>query len=261
MNRKITGSVRVSSDEQKKKGQMVNVYKQDLIKHGVKEDNIVMELGYSGSIDDNDLEFRFDVRRGKFIIELPLKKKRPVLWNWLYNEVHRGNVKKHLVTKWDRLSRDIGLAIYLKKYCKIKGCEITATQDTNDERVMPILIVLAEDEAKQTKRRISSGKQFKFDNGLYLGTERLYGYKKTKLEIDGRKYLHLIPNPEEKQMIEDVFSNMDYKKVCRIHHIKPSTYYNIRRNRFYCGYISYKNEEKIGVHEPLITKERWKKYQ
>lgn len=253
----ITGGIRVSSDEQKKKGQMVNYYKQDLLRNNVKENNILIELGVSGSIDDNDIKFKFNKHDGYFYVGYPLKRKRPLLWDWLNKKVSKKLVKEHKVTKWDRWSRDIILGLLLKKYCESMDCEVIATQDTNDDRVIPILIILAEDEAKQTKKRVSTGKKFKFEHGLYLGTERLYGYKKTKIEIDNRKYLHLKPKLDEKRMILEIFSKKDYKQVCEKYDISSTTYYNIKRNKFYAGYIQYMGKEKKGIHKPLISLERF----
>ena len=72
--------------------------------------------------------------------------------------------------------------------------------------------------------------------------------------------MHLIPKESEVPMIKEIFSMLDYKTVCDIYDISPATYYNIRKNKFYAGYISYKGKEKKGIHEPLITLERWQMF-
>lgn len=236
---------------------MVNYYVDDLVKNNVNKDNIVYELGFSGSIDKSEIKYKLDGRDGMFWMGFPVKKNRPNLWDWLFNKVQRKLVKKHLVTKWDRWARDVILALGLKNYCEFKDCVVEATQDSNDERVMPIILVLAEDEGKQTKKRVSSGKKWKFDHGLYLGTERLYGYKKSKVNIKGIEYLHLVPNNSEKQMILEIFSSTNYKLVCKKYQISTTIYYNILRNKFYCGFIKYKGKEKKGIHTPLVSEERW----
>ncbi len=255
----ITGSIRVSSDEQKKRGQMVEYYKEDLIKAGVPEKNIFVELARSGSMnEDKDIDYKLE--DGIFWVGFKIRKNRPKLWDWL-QKVSENKISLHKTTKWDRLIRDIPLGISLIRFCKQKGTEVTSTQDTNDERVIPYLIVLAEDEAKATKKRIWKSKEFKFEKGLYIGTERKLGYKKTKIEIGDRKYLHLVPNKEENLMMKDIFFNNNYKEVCSKHNITPNTYYKIRKDRFYCGYIKYKGVEKKGIHEPLISEEEWDKIQ
>jgi DNA invertase Pin-like site-specific DNA recombinase len=259
--KKITGSIRVSSDEQKKKGQMISFYKDDLIKNGVNVNDIIYELGKSGSLDKvEDKEYRIDDDTGIFWVGYKIKKKRPEFWKWMIN-VSKGNILKHFITKWDRLSRDITFCLNLLDYCDIKNVDVIATSDSSDRRIIPFLIVLAEQEANMTKKRIRDNKQSKFEKGLYIGTQRLNGYKKTKIKIDGREYLHLVPDKDEFQMILDIFSLSDYKTVCDKYKINSTTYYNIKRNKFYCGYVIYKGQEIKGIHTPLISLERWEKYQ
>src|SRR3989304_7607324 len=108
MKRIDTGGIRVSSDEQKKKGQMVNAYLSDILRQGVDKKNIILELARSGSMDeDKDMEYK--LKDGKLIIEFDLKKKRPMLYDWLINKVAKNGVKTHYITKWDRLARNIPL--------------------------------------------------------------------------------------------------------------------------------------------------------
>ena len=240
---------------------MVNYYVDDLVKNGVPKQNIIMELGKSGSFNyKEDFRYKFDDNTGTVWFGFDLRKHRPYFYKFL-KRVHNKEIKQHKVTKWDRWSRDTIFGLASKVICGINDTEVVATQDTNDDRVMPILIVLAQDEAVRTKKRVSTGKQYKFEHGLYLGTERLYGYQKTKIKIEGREYLHLIPFEKEKQLIDDVFFGIDYKEVCKRHKISSTTYYNIRKNKFYAGYINYQGQERKGIHTPLITLELFKKCQ
>ncbi|HBD95121.1 MAG TPA: hypothetical protein DC057_13230 [Spirochaetia bacterium] len=259
MKRIDTGGIRVSSDEQKKKGQMVNAYLSDILRQGVDKKNIIIELARSGSMDeDKDMEYK--LKDGKLIIEFDLKKKRPMLYDWLINNVAKNGVKTHYITKWDRLARNIPLGLGIRQICKQYGTEIVATSDTNEDIMILFSFVMAQTESDRTKQRVDMSKQYKFDNGLYLGTHRLYGYQKSKILIDGREYLHLIPNPTETYMIQDIYSDMDYKDVKRKYKINAQTYYNIKSNSFYCGYIEYNGEKKLGIHQPLISEELWNKY-
>ncbi|MCU0485800.1 MAG: recombinase family protein [Anaerolineales bacterium] len=255
----ITGSVRVSSDEQKKKGQQVSAYISSIMKEGVAKENIFLELAQSGSMNE-DLDMDFILKDGKAILVFDLKRKRPVLYNWLEKYVREGKIDKHYINKWDRLSRNISLGVWILNYCKKHGTEIVAVNDTNDPKMVFFSLLMAHLESMLTKERVNYNKEFKFEQGLYLGTERLYGYQKTKINVNGREFLNLIPLDSERQMILDVFSDLDYKDVCNRHSISLTTFYNIRKNPFYCGYIEYKGKKKKGIHQPLVSEELWKKY-
>lgn len=260
MKRIDTGSIRVSSDEQKKKGQMINYYMEDLLRYGVKKENIFIELARSGSMnEDRDVLYKVDYHNGILWSGFRIKQNRPELWNWIEMVDHE-KVARHIITKWDRLARDSKLGLTLIDFAKNKGTKIIPTQDTDDERIIPVIIAFAQQEAERTKERIYNNKMFKFEHGMYLGTIRLYGYKKTKIKIDDREYLHLVPYESERQLVEDVFSDNYYKDVLEKYNLSKQAYYSIRKNRFYCGYIEYKKIEKKGIHEPLITEERWFKY-
>lgn len=258
-SRIITGSVRVSSDEQKKKGQMIDFYKNDLIKNGVHEKNIIFELGRSGSLDLKDKIFRLS--NGVFWVGYKIKEKRPEFYEWL-EEVNQEKIDTHKVTKWDRFSRDVSFCMNVLDFCDLKKTNVVATRDSDDRRVIPFLLILAEQEADRTKERIKDNKSAKFEKGLYLGTVRLKGYEKTKKKIDGKEYLHLVPKESERPMIIDIFNpELDYRAVCDRYKINPSTYYNIRSNPFYCGYIEFEGLVKKGIHEPLISEAVWKRSQ
>ena len=254
-----TGSIRVSSDEQKKKGQMVNAYKADIIRQGVKPEDIIIELATSGSIDD-DKDIKYRLNSGKLIMEFDLKKKRPLLYDWLENKVLKNIVRTHYVNKWDRLARNIPLGRGIISICKQYGTNVVAINDTDNPMGIQFSMMLAEMESNLTKGRVKSGKEHKFELGLYMGTVRLYGYKKTKIKVDGREYLHLIPNPDEEELIKDIFSNKSLTDIENQYGLNPSVTHNIRKNRFYCGFIEFNGEEKKGIHTPLISEETWHKF-
>lgn len=254
-----TGSVRVSSDEQKKKGQQVNAYINSILNKGVDRQNIFVELARSGSMDE-DKDIVFKLKEGKLIMEFDLRKKRPDLYKWLEQKVMNGLVSKHYINKWDRLARNVPLGLGIINLCKQHNTKIVAVNDTNDPKMVFFSLTLAQIESMLTKERVDYNKQFKFDRGLYLGTKKLLGYKKDKIMIENRTYLCLVPDPVEKNIVIDIFSDMDYKDVCQRHNITPSQYYAVRRNKFYCGYIEYNGEEKKGIHEPLVSQEIWKMY-
>lgn len=255
----ITGSVRVSSDEQKKKGQQVSAYINSIMKEGVAKENIFLELAQSGSMNE-DLDMDFLLKDGKAIMVFDLKKKRPLLYDWLEKYVKEGKIEKHYINKWDRLSRNISLGVWMLNYCKRYGTEIVAVNDTNDPKMVFFSLLMAHIESMLTKERVNYNKEFKFEQGLYMGTERLYGYQKQKLMVGGREFVNLVPLESEKQLILDVFSDADYKDVCAKYNLSGTTYYNIRKNPFYCGYIMFKGKKKKGIHQPLISEEQWNKY-
>lgn len=259
MTRINTGSIRVSSDEQKKLAQSVALYKDDLLRHGVSEENIFVELARSGSMSESD-DLDIKVKNRKLFATYDLQKKRPLLYDWLTTKVMNNMVDTHYIYRWDRLARESALIKFLTVFCQQYGTKIVATHDTNHEVAKFMIIAMAEFESKLTKTRVGSGKEFRFEQGLYLGTKKLHGYKKAKIEIGNRKFLHLVPEPNEHQMILDIFSKLDYKIVCNKYNINPHTYYSIRKNRFYCGYISYKGKERKGVHKPLVSEKLWQKY-
>lgn len=253
-----TGQIRVSSDEQKKEGQQVSAYYNELKYFGVPEDNIFLELARSGSMsEDKDMNVRLS--DGKLIISFDLHKKRPEFYKFLINKISKGKVDEHYINSWSRFARNIilqeALVILFDKY----NTKIIATRDVNDNKGRLMIGCLNHIESIFTKERVQFNKQFKFEQGLYLGTKRLYGYKKTKILIGGREFLHLIPKSSELPMINEIYSDLDYKEVCTKYNISPVTYHNIRKNKFYAGYINYNGEEKLGLHKPLISLEQWER--
>jgi DNA invertase Pin-like site-specific DNA recombinase len=254
----ITGSIRVSTSEQKKNGKMVAFYLDNLRDVGVAKENIFMELARSGSMDeDKDINYRLD--DGKFWIGFDLKRNRPDLYDWLLNKVSKGMVEKHFLIKWDRWARNTILGLALKNYCKSKGCTVEALQDGNDDKLVPIILMFAEYEGQADKKRVHNFKQFMFDNGLSVGTKDKYGYKKVKIEISGKKFNSLEIIDTMIPVIREIFRNDDYKDCCQKLNISKTTYYSVRHDKFYAGYITYKDQEKLGIHNPMISLEDWKR--
>lgn len=244
--------VRVSTDEQKRKGYSLPDQEDRLLKY-CKYNNIKVK----GIYRENYSAKNFN---------------RPE-WNKLFSEIKKkssGENKNILFIKWDRFSRNIEYAYEmvgkLRKY-KTTPMAIDQSIDLSvPESIVLMAIYLAIPEAENTRRAQNTS------NGIRRA--KLMGRYPNKAPIgfinvtlmDGKKAI--VPKEPEAEVIKWAFDKVaqNSHKLSEINRMandkglicSRSYFFRILRNPIYCGLIAVKlnsNEKQMikGLHEPLIS--------
>lgn len=191
---------------------------------------------------------------------------RPAL-NSLLDEVKRGKFGTVAVYKLDRLSRSQKDTLYLiedvfNRYnvSFVSVCENFDTGTPFGKAMIGILSVFAQLEKDQITERFTMGRIGRAKNGLFHGGGNAptgYDY------IDGQ----LIVNEFEALQVREIFERfLNGASVHAIQHAINEKYgtsfahtrvYNILRNSVYIGKVKFCKTEYSGMHEPIITEERF----
>ncbi|WP_419870478.1 recombinase family protein [Chryseobacterium sp. CT-SW4] len=244
--------VRVSTDEQKRKGYSLPEQEDRLLKY-CKYNNIEVKGIY-----------REDYSAKNF--------NRPE-WKELFSEIKKkssGEDKNILFIKWDRFSRNVEYAYeMIGKLRKYKTTAMAIDQPIDfsvPESTVMLAVYLAVPEAENTRRAQNTA------NGIRRA--KLMGRYPNKAPIgfinltlmDGKKAI--VPKEPEAEIIKWVFHRVAQNdhKISEIYEISKdkgllcsrSHFFRILRNPIYCGLISVKlksNEEQMikGLHESLIS--------
>ncbi|CAD0225783.1 recombinase family protein [Chryseobacterium sp. JV274] len=244
--------VRVSTDEQKRKGYSLPEQEDRLLKY-CKYNNIEVKGIY-----------REDYSAKNF--------NRPE-WRELFSEIKKkslGEDKNILFIKWDRFSRNVEYAYeMIGKLRKYKTTAMAIDQPIDfsvPESTVMLAVYLAVPEAENTRRAQNTS------NGIRRA--KLMGKYPNKAPIgfinvtlmDGKKTI--VPKEPEAEIIKWAFNQVvqNDHKISEINRIvndkglicSRSHFFRVLRNPVYCGYISIKlssNEKQIikGLHEPLIS--------
>lgn len=119
--------------------------------------------------------------------ESGVKESRPALDRLLFGEIKNPPVTAVIVSKSDRMARDIKLYYYYMMILEKKGIElISATEPVvNDETGLgnvykSLMLFVAEQERKNITARTSAGRQVKASKGGYSGGRAPMGYRVEK---------------------------------------------------------------------------------
>lgn len=125
----------------------------------------------------------------------------------LINDIESGIIKKVIVYKLDRISRNIAdfyqlYEIMKANECKFKSCnEPFDTSDPMGETVMGLLAVFAQMERNNIQTRIKDNYEYRIKDGRWASGKAPFGFKNGK--IDGKTTL--IPIPEEIEVVKWMF--------------------------------------------------------
>ncbi|MCM1126333.1 MAG: recombinase family protein [Lachnospiraceae bacterium] len=125
----------------------------------------------------------------------------------LLNDIESGIIKKVVVYKLDRISRNIADFYRLYEIMKANECNFTSynepfdTTDPTGETVMGVLAVFAQMERNNIRTRIKDNYEYRIRDGRWASGKTSFGFKNRK--IDGKTTL--IPVPEEIEVVEWMF--------------------------------------------------------
>lgn len=218
----------------------------------------------------------------------------------LLDKVNTGDYYGVIVKDIDRLSRGDNIdSGYIMQVLKINNCRIITPDkvydlnDDQDETFTDMKFMFSRFELKTIRKRLMIGKDTAVKQGLYVGSNRPYGYERIKLK--GEKGYTLKPVPAEAEIVKLIFDmyvnkNMGYKNIAyelqRIDTSRKWTKQSVNGiiiNPIHAGYIrwGYVHTEKIikdgkiktvkkhndpdtvprykGRHDPIISPELFEK--
>jgi site-specific DNA recombinase len=245
--------VRVSTDEQKRRGYSLPEQEERLLKH----------CGFN-NIEVKGI-YREDYSAKNF--------KRPE-WKSLLNTLKKDKNKPAanvLFVKWDRFSRNIEYAYQMLGILRNINVQAMAIDQPIDftvpESTVTLAVYLSVPEAENGRRALntSDGMRRAKMTGRHIGKAPT-GYA-NMTATDGKKYI--IPKHPEADLIRWCFrkiANGDYptdqvrKMACKKGlQCEKSNFWRLMRNPIYCGLIiipAYQNQERQvikALHEPLIS--------
>jgi len=183
----------------------------------------------------------------------------------MIEEAQSGKFSTILILKFDRAFRNVRDAInnfFDLMDIGIDFVSITEEIDTTTPtgRFFFVMIsALAQLEKDMTADRNKFISRDKFERGIIptrmpFGYKAIYKDKKKKKNVIGVRI-----DPKESKIVRECFNltilGYSYKEICKRLKLKPQQYYNIIKNKSYCGYISFGGQEKKGIHEPIVSEE------
>ena len=126
----------------------------------------------------------------------------------LIKDIQSGLIKKVVVYKVDRISRNLSDFCNLYDMMKKKGCDfVSSTQplDTTDpmgEAMLKILFIFAEMERQNTQARIIDNYNYRIKEGCWASGKAPYGFR---IEKTDRGVKTLAPIPEEIEVVKWMF--------------------------------------------------------
>ena len=175
-----------------------------------------------------------------------------------------------------RFARNTVDTIQETRKLKKIGVEVYFTEDNiwtfNDEDgelKLTIMATLAQNESKKTSQRVKAGQMISFQNGVFYGSGNILGYNKVGQNLE--------VNKEQAEIVRYIYSEyLNGKGTVKIaddltkKSVPTSTGTIVYRKSYIPDYleqkakINYGEVEKVvvaGRHEPIISKEDFKKVQ
>lgn len=249
--------VRVSTTEQAEEGYSVGEQEERgrawCAAYGIAVNAVHVDAGYSGATLD-----------------------RPGIKN-LIRDVRRGNCKKVIVWKLDRLSRSQkDTLVLLEDVFLANGCDFVSIMESFDTStpfgrcIVGILAAFAQMERENIKARMMMGKQAGAKEGRYFSGVAPFGYR-YELQADGRRAL--VVDPVASCAVRDLYNAYASGKslsasvrlirerygldsgrelVC-----SSVRFGRVLRNPVYAGRVRFSDHEYPGKHEAIVTPEIW----
>jgi site-specific DNA recombinase len=253
-NFKVDLYIRVSTERQVNEGDSLDEQENELRKYcdfrRFQINNVFIERGKSGK-NTNRPEYQ------KLIKDILDKKVNAVV-----------------VKRLDRLSRSLLDFEQLMKTMQennvefISICESFDTTTAMGKAMLRIALVFAQLEREQTSERLSDVMEYRASKGLFNGGHKPYGYTNVNKE--------LVPYKKEKEVVEIIFDKfIETKSTTATARIlneadlknrdsklwDKRTVQYILQNTRYIGQIIWGNQIYEGIHEPLISKDKFQKAQ
>ena len=220
---------------------------------GVEERDIYVDDGKSAGLDnDNPKDVKMFIKDHWFWVGYNLKK-RPSFEKLLL-EAQKEPFELYF-DHWSRFSRNASFQDSTHSFLKNLNVKLKPTDDTEDPFGRKITGMVNEKYIDDLRERINASKTLKFGYGLYTGANLKKGYKWVKINIHGTNFKNLELDPKKTNEINLVrtIKKSNYSlELCKRLKINPQTFYNIKRDPFYEGFVTLKGEKKKGIHKPIL---------
>ena len=252
--KKVYGYIRVSTELQKNEGYSIEDQKQVITKF-CKDNNLELvkifsDEGFSGANEASN---------------------RPALSEMIL-KCHDENISSIIVTKMDRLARDVFIQLWIEKELLKYDVSIISAQEENlngddymTKAMRQMVAVFAELEKNRIVTRLSTGKNTKANLGFKPCGTPNYGYK-----FDRDRKLQI--NPDEAEIVKMMFDlavqgkrqidilntlNSQGYKTRKNNPWKQQDVYRILHNKVYIGIVLHQKQEIQGKHTPIIDMIMW----
>lgn len=256
--------IRVSTEEQIKHGQGLNIQKQEILDYcksqKIKDIKIFEDKGVSGANDVNK-------RKGL---------------NDLLEYCKKHNVDKVLVTKMDRLARDMYIQLWVEKELKVYDVDIISVSEDNlngndymTVAMRQMVGVFAQLEKNRISDRLVTGRRAKAKDKKQKASGNCpIGYK-YKHNNQGKNPVVVI-DEEKANLIKEIYrlylSGFSLQKVAdqlnkegyateRGNKFSRISIHHILTNDFYTGTVRFDDIKEKGAHESIISKVQFGKVQ
>lgn len=180
-----------------------------------------------------------------------------------------GKVKLILTYSLDRLGRNQMIILkFLKEECEKNNIAFLAVRDNIDSTIptfgilTSMLSIFAEIDHRTIVSKLFQGRKKRAAAGYWKGGGNPpIGYKYSKDKKN------LIPDEEKAPLVKkafEMYNSMEYspRQIAEVLGLSSDVLiFGMLRNRTYLGEITFKGEQYIGKHEPLIDKETFERAQ
>ena len=251
----VVGYARVSTQSQLERGEGLQIQKKRILSYcrdkGLKLSKIYEDKATSGAI-----------------------RERPALLR-LLRDCESGGIKKIIVHKQDRLSRELGVSLWLEERFRENGITIISilepalfTDDPMTKALRRIISVFSELEKETICSRLREGRVYKAQNGHKGSGPIAFGYVKQDK--------NLVIKPDEAEWVRRIFKwfvrGRSYSYIIgrlakagvrtkrgKVFSIESLKY--VLNNSLYCGQSNYGNIHCSGSHEAVISRRLFRKAQ
>lgn len=253
--------LRVSTDEQVRNGNGLKIQKNEIRDYCIQNNiNLLAEFSDEGISGANDITKRKGL-------------------NNLLQFIKTHDVERLLITKMDRIARDVYIQLWIEKELKVFNVEIISINEDSlngsdyiTKAMRQMVGVFAELEKNRIAERLVSGRKIKAENGNKSNGNCPLGYKyaydqngnNIGVIIDKeaaliiKKIFNLALDGHSLQAIADKINDLGFKTL-RGNSFNKQAIHVILKNKFYIGIIKHGDIEKLGNHLPLINKSKFLK--
>ena len=204
------------------------------------------DRGFSASQKEEDIKTW--IEGTKLMTSIELKRRKDFL------EILKDALDKVfntlLVFKWDRYARYLITQENSFFHLKQVDVDVIPTDDSKEKLYRRFMGAISEEETEKLKSRLDLTLMNKFNQGYLVGRPP-YGYRLSKDKKN------VIIEQEEAEIVREIFEltakGGTYKEICLEFKLKPQSYYNIIRNKVYCGYVKYGGQYNKGKHIGIIS--------
>ena len=236
--------IRVSSDEQKKEGLSLGVQERRLIDYANNNEFIIFKI-----YKDEGISAKTHKGRKQFL--------------QLLEDAKNKKFDAIIVTKLDRAWRSVKDAINTMEFLGDKNIDLISLSEKIDTTsamgkfFFTVISAIAQLERDITGERNKDIIRDKFQRGIYPYPRTPVGYKFNKK----KKIMEI--NNKQAEIVKEIYNSYSNGKsiveLTKTFNMGYQSIDNMIKNKVYIGIISFEGNERIGKHEPLISKELFNK--